>query len=250
MEKEMNDNNTSVGRSLEMSSENSSQLSEKVGSAVVLSRTGFVYIWYDRKNKMFYLGSHLGSVEDGYVGSGKRFLPAYNKRPADFKRRIAENNIPEENLLEREQHWLSLIEDEELGVKYYNLKKVAAGGDIYNNLPEREKALHRARCNFKIVEISKQYSIDILQSARCYRKLLQIKKQSKNKPGQTWMGRKHSQESREKMSVAAKRRGSCRVSFQHTEESKQKISANSKSSKAIQTPFGQYNVNVPSIGVS
>lgn len=37
MEKEMNDNTTSVGRSLEMSSENSSQLSEKVGSAVVLS---------------------------------------------------------------------------------------------------------------------------------------------------------------------------------------------------------------------
>lgn len=31
--------------------------------------TGFVYIWRDRKNKMFYIGSHMGKLDDGYIGS-------------------------------------------------------------------------------------------------------------------------------------------------------------------------------------
>ena len=41
---------------------------------------GFVYIWTDHFRKMFYIGGHQGSIDDGYTGSGKYFLKAYTQR--------------------------------------------------------------------------------------------------------------------------------------------------------------------------
>jgi len=49
---------------------------------------GFVYRWTDSSNGMYYVGSHKGDIDYGYVGSGKRFKPAYNKRPKAFEREI------------------------------------------------------------------------------------------------------------------------------------------------------------------
>lgn len=103
---------------------------------------GFVYLWYDKKRKKFYLGSHIGSLNDGYVGSNYRLKCAYKNRPDTFKRRILEKhtNINSKQLLQREQFWLNLIKPEELSVRYYNEKKVAAGGDIITTLsPEKRK---------------------------------------------------------------------------------------------------------------
>lgn len=49
---------------------------------------GFVYLWRDRKHKMYYLGSHVGAEDDGYIASaGPRFQRAFRKRPQDFKGR-------------------------------------------------------------------------------------------------------------------------------------------------------------------
>jgi hypothetical protein len=102
-------------------------------------KAGFIYIWRDRKNGMFYIGSHLGSETDGYIGSGTYFISAYKSRPNDFSRRIIEKNILKQNLLERENYWLSFIKPKELRNRYYNLKNVAAGGDIFSNLPDERK---------------------------------------------------------------------------------------------------------------
>ena len=85
---------------------------------------GFVYIWYDRKNKMYYLGCHWGHSDDGYICSSNRMRNAYCRRPNDFKRRIISYNIKNKtDLLNEEFKWLSLIKDDELGKKYYNLSK-------------------------------------------------------------------------------------------------------------------------------
>ena len=107
-------------------------------------RFGFVYLWYDKKQKKFYLGSHLGLPEDGYVGSNHRLKCAYKSRPETFKRRILEShiNITPKQLLQREQLWLDLIQTNELSVRYYNEKKVAAGGNIVGNLPKEKKKQH------------------------------------------------------------------------------------------------------------
>jgi hypothetical protein len=82
---------------------------------------GFVYIWYDKKRKMFYIGCHWGKEDDGYVCSSNRMRDAYRRRPDDFRRRILKTNIKDRTtLLDEEYNWLKLIKKEELSFKYYN----------------------------------------------------------------------------------------------------------------------------------
>lgn len=85
-----------------------------------MEKEGFIYLWFDKKNKMYYLGCHWGKIDDGYICSSNRMRDAYRRRPQDFKRRVIQKNIPKENLLSIEHKWLSLITESELGTKYYN----------------------------------------------------------------------------------------------------------------------------------
>jgi hypothetical protein len=48
----------------------------------------FVYCWTDKSTNKLYIGSHKGSIEDGYVCSSKYMLEEYKKRPDDFTRQI------------------------------------------------------------------------------------------------------------------------------------------------------------------
>ncbi len=88
-----------------------------------MEKYGFIYVWYDKKRKMFYLGSHWGTVEDGYICSSNRMRDAYRRRPNDFKRRIIRKNIVRDELLNEEHKWLQLIPENELGKRYYNLRQ-------------------------------------------------------------------------------------------------------------------------------
>jgi hypothetical protein len=92
----------------------------------------------------YYLGSHLGLPTDGYIGSNRRFQSAFKSRPDSFKRRILESHekITSKELLAREQYWLDMIQPIELGIRYYNEKKVATGGDIITNLSEEKRKEH------------------------------------------------------------------------------------------------------------
>jgi hypothetical protein len=50
---------------------------------------------------MLYVGSHKGSVDDGYVCSSRHMLKEYNERPEDFSRHIiAEGNLSDIRKLE------------------------------------------------------------------------------------------------------------------------------------------------------
>jgi hypothetical protein len=90
-----------------------------------MEKFGFVYIWRDRKHKRYYIGSHWGTTDDGYVCSSRWMRKAYNRRPNDFKRRIIEKVYSsKKKLIEREYYWLSLISQEEIhSKKYYNRTK-------------------------------------------------------------------------------------------------------------------------------
>jgi hypothetical protein len=135
-----------------------------------MSKSGFVYLWFDKKRKKYYLGSHLGPLDDGYTGSNKRFRSAYKNRPESFKRRILEShhNITKNTLLDREQLWLNLIKECELhGKKYYNEKKVAAGGDIISSLPDVKKKIFLNKCS----KASKKYWDNISQEEYNLRKI-------------------------------------------------------------------------------
>ena len=88
---------------------------------------GFIYIWFDRKHPRFYIGSHFGAIDDGYICSSSWMKAALKRRPHDFRRKIIQF-VDRDKLLEAEQKWLDLIKEEELGKRYYNLKKQANGG--------------------------------------------------------------------------------------------------------------------------
>lgn len=122
--------------------------------------TGFVYLWYDAKRKWFCIGSHMGSLEDGYTSSTGFMDNAYKKRPQDFKRRVLYyyNGSDQKELLAEEQKFLDRIKIEELcigqnkkngTIRYYNVKKTASGlngetasiifKDAWDNNPGRKK---------------------------------------------------------------------------------------------------------------
>lgn len=87
-----------------------------------MEKYGFVYIWYDRKHKRYYIGCRWGNENDGYVCSSVWMKQGYKHRPQDFKRKILSRVYTnKKELLEEEFKWLSLIKDDELGKKYYNL---------------------------------------------------------------------------------------------------------------------------------
>lgn len=88
-----------------------------------MEKYGFIYIWFDRKHKMYYIGCHWGNIDDGYICSSNRMRNAYRRRPKDFRRRILTTNIERCELLDEEYKWLAKIDDNELGTKYYNLRK-------------------------------------------------------------------------------------------------------------------------------
>jgi len=87
-----------------------------------MEKYGFVYIWFDSWRKMYYVGSHWGTETDGYVCSSDRMRKAYKRRPQDFKRKILSRvTSSKQNLLDEEYRYLSMMDQSELGKKYYNL---------------------------------------------------------------------------------------------------------------------------------
>ena len=88
-----------------------------------MKKHGFIYLWYDKKHKRYYIGCRWGHENDGYICSSSWMKQSFKRRPHDFKRKILKTNIPDKKtLLEEEYKWLSLIKDDELGKKYYNLR--------------------------------------------------------------------------------------------------------------------------------
>ena len=95
-----------------------------------MEKYGFIYEWHDKKRDMKYIGCHWGTEDDGYVCSSNRMRDAYRRRPQDFSKIILKTYIPKESLLVEEYKWLKQIPNEELGVKYYNLKNTIFPNNI------------------------------------------------------------------------------------------------------------------------
>ena len=97
-----------------------------------MNYSGFIYEWTNKLDGMKYLGSHKGTINDGYTGSGKRFGNAINKYGIEnFERAIVEYIEKEEDILIREQHYLDMIGCAKSPM-YYNIAPNAGGGDCGN----------------------------------------------------------------------------------------------------------------------
>lgn len=158
---------------------------------VAMEKTGFIYIWYDRKRKMYYIGCHLGSEDDGYVCSSNRMREAYRRRPEDFKRRILKRDIKRQHLLDEELKWLQMIKDEELRSKYYNIKNTK--WDNFINKPICLKGR-------KLSEETKQK----LREVNLGKKLSKETKIKLSEAGKNRKGEKRSEETKKRISFSKK----------------------------------------------
>lgn len=108
---------------------------------------GFVYLWRDKKRKISYIGSHLGSINDSYKGSSTRFKRAINKRPEDFRRKILAyvNSQNRKELLREEERWLQMIKPHHLQRRYYNVKRCGTGGYVTEGYNDEQRKIYIER---------------------------------------------------------------------------------------------------------
>lgn len=189
---------------------------------------GFVYLWYDRKHKKFYVGSHWGKEDDGYVCSSKWMRDAYRYRPQDFKRRILSKINDRSTILIEEQKWLDQIKPHEVGKKYYNLRVDVLNPwwkeeDTRKSVGEKISAKNRSNPNFG------KWNEGIVRSEETREKLRQANLgNTHSEETKAKMRKSHNRdysdpEFRRKMSEAAKNR---------SPETRKKISDNAKRLRA------------------
>lgn len=80
---------------------------------------GFLYLWRDSLRGMYYIGSHDGKVDDGYLSSSRWLNGEIRYRPQDFRRRVLCHLTPAK--LRKTEHKLIKSRTEQLGTKYYNI---------------------------------------------------------------------------------------------------------------------------------
>ena len=83
----------------------------------------FVYMWFDKTRKMYYIGQHSGQYDDGYISSSKWLTGEIKYRPAEFKRRIIKTFSTKLEAQQYEGYLLTLIKPNEFSIKYYNAKQ-------------------------------------------------------------------------------------------------------------------------------
>ncbi len=119
---------------------------------------GFIYLWYDKKYKRFYLGRHWGREDDWYICSSNSMRDAYRRRPKDFKRRILKRVYEKNALVEEEQRWLNMIPPQDCRVRYYNksLKATAPSHRGYRHSEEAKRKIKESNSGRKLTEEHKE----------------------------------------------------------------------------------------------
>lgn len=127
-----------------------------------MEKYGFVYLWRDRKHKRYYIGSHWGTEDDGYVCSSRWMRKTYSRRPQDFKRKIlARVHTNRKDLLEAEYNFLQRIKPHEFKTRYYNISSGKNGHwraedyeqDVKKRISEQtKKAMARPEVREKMLQ--------------------------------------------------------------------------------------------------
>lgn len=150
----------------------------------------FIYSTTNTITGKQYIGFHsTENLNDGYLGSGKALLDSFKKYDrSDFKREILEFINESDNHLEREEFWISQLNT--LVPNGYNISPKGGLG-LKGSLSEESKR-----------KISKS-----------------------NKGKQSWLGKKHSDETKGKISKSTNVSGKLNPFYnkKHSEESLKKI---------------------------
>ena len=113
----------------------------------------FLYIWHDKRRRMFYVGIHDGDIADGYVSSSRWFNGEHQYRPYDFKRKIIKTFNDRESARKEEVRLLRMIKESEFGKKYYNLKNGRPTGTPASN--KGKPMSHEQRQKLSLAKLGK-----------------------------------------------------------------------------------------------
>ena len=96
-----------------------------------MDKYGFVYLWYNKVSKMYYIGSHWGTEDDGYICSSNWMRNTHKRHPEDFAARkiISRIYTNRADTFVEEERYLQMIKDTEIKPntktpRYYNLTRV------------------------------------------------------------------------------------------------------------------------------
>jgi len=164
---------------------------------------GFVYRWNNSINNKWYIGSHCGDCNDGYIGSGKVFLTAYKKHKDSFSREILYSG---EHFRELEDLILATL-DAASDRSSYNMKNSSIGGDTSASFTEESRRKMSEASKKKIYsEPMPEEQREKIRRSLTGRKLSEERKamMSEAMIGERnhFFGKKHSAESRAKISKA------------------------------------------------
>lgn len=118
---------------------------------------GFVYLWYDKKHKRYYVGCHWGFENDNYICSSTWMRNSYKRRPEDFKRRIIKRiYTSRKDLFDEEQKYLNYIKPNEVKKRYYNLKLSNGHWSIEENSLTVAEKISKSKTGIKRSEETKK----------------------------------------------------------------------------------------------
>lgn len=204
-----------------------------------MEKYGFVYVWFDKKHRRFYLGCHWGSESDGYICSSRWMRQSYRRRPDDFTRRVISRVYTSRaDLLIEEGRWLNLIPDTDIGTRYYNLTKHTNGH--WHTDPDK-----RLTVGQKISKANKG-RVSPLKGVPC-------SEEHKQKLSELWKGKpknyERSAETRSKISINSIRlQAEGKIGLRgrtHTADTKRKMSQNN----AMNDPINRQKISDAKKGI-
>ena len=191
---------------------------------------GFVYIWYDAKNQMYYIGKHQGSPNDSYTHSST-VMEKFNKNniPAGFRRRIIFTGTNQE--IAFVEHTFLKNRKKRCWSRYYNtglgdpryIDQSGPNNHMYGRKLTEEEKEEKRQISLRLwrTPIEEGGLKGYKQKPETVEKIRQTKKR-KFASGELvpfWKGKKQSKEQVEKM-LASRAKLNGGLGFRHSEETK------------------------------
>jgi hypothetical protein len=122
----------------------------------------FIYLWIDKQKNMFYIGSHFGDINDGYLFGGIDIKSEYSKRPEDFERLILSyHTVKSQTEIRKIEREYLVKYDVENDDRFYNRTNESYGGTHKKSIESRLKDIDEnglnafQRASKKMVETRK-----------------------------------------------------------------------------------------------
>ena len=192
-----------------------------------MNKESFVYLWYDSRNKMFYLGKHKGTPDDGYTHSSSIWEHfSSDSVPEGVKRRVLIYGS-DKDMYELETKLL-LNRKEKCWDRYYNAN---IRGDFYR--PPESYTPHTEETKRKMSEGHKGKKLTEKTKRKISEARLGTKhtEEAKRKIGESKLGEKNHNYGKKQTEETKRKMSEAKLGKKLTEETKRKISKSSLGKK-------------------